>query len=454
MNYKKEQKYKKVEIGLIPKDWNICSMADISIAIIDCLHSRKPKFINEGDNLYLEVDNIGNDGELDLTNKNLVSKDVYKEWTKRLLPQYKDMVITKTGRVASAAMIPKDIKCCIGRNQVIIRVDKNKIIPEFLLYYLLSSCFKNELKSKILSGTILESLHVKYFPQLRLPYPSLKEQGKIVGILNPIYKRIYLNRKINETLESISQYIFKHWFIDFEFPNEQDKPYKSSGGEFIDSELGKIPKGWEYISIGNIDIFITDLVANGSFASIKKNLKIYDTPNYALFIRNTDLKVNFKNSKKYISKLSYNFLAKSRLFGGELIISNVGDVGSVFLCPNFNIPMSLGNNLILVDSKNKEQFYNYYLFFLFKSKIGQGLIKSITTGSVQSKFNKTDFKKLKIVIPNKKIIKDFNLIVSSIIKLKSNKESENDILLEIRDTLLPKLITGKIRVNLEDTKEG
>ena len=127
-----------------------------------------------------------------------------------------------------------------------------------------------------------------------------------------------------------------------------------------------------------------------------------------------------------------------------MIISNVGDVGSIFLCPSFDIPMTLGNNVIMVDSKDTEVNYNYYLYYFFLSVEGQYLIDGITGGSAQPKFNKTDFRNSQIELPSKEEIMNFNNKVIPMYNIIEKNIKENETLEQIRDTLLPKLMNGEI----------
>ncbi|MDZ4980955.1 hypothetical protein GNF79_12725 [Clostridium perfringens] len=334
---------------------------------------------------------------------------------------------------------------CIGRGLASLNM-KNKN-NEFL-YYLLKN-YSGLLISKE-SGTVFGSINKAGIEKLVLPFPSNSEQKAIAKILSDLDEKIEINNKINKNLEEMAQAIFKQWFVDFEFPNEEGKPYKSSGGEMVESELGMIPKGFKVKSIGELPLIITDYVANGSFKSLKENVNMYDEINYAIIVRNTDLKSNFKSDCKYVDKKSYDFLAKSKLFGGELIISNVGDVGSIYLCPKFKKQMTLGSNLIMIDTESSENIgFNLILYRFFKSYIGQYYIKSITGGSAQPKFNKTDFKKIQFINPSNSILKLYNEKNEVIESIIMNNVLENERLEKLRDTLLPKLMSGEIRVCLE-----
>lgn len=221
------------------------------------------------------------------------------------------------------------------------------------------------------------------------------------------------------------------------------KQLLENGDSFIESALGTFPSDFKVTNVGQIPMLVTDYVANGSFASLKANVTLFQEPNFAYFVRNTDLKSDLYNV--YVDNHSYEFLAKSKLFGGEIIISNVGDVGSVFLCPLLNKPMTLGNNIIML--RPDDEKLRLYLYIWFKHAQGQALIQGIKGGSAQPKFNKTDFKNLLIAIPSKMKLSAFNETVSPIFKAIDSNLTENKKLISLRDTLLPKLMSGEIDVS-------
>ena len=349
----------------------------------------------------------------------------------------------------------------IGRKGTIGNVfyEKNNFFPIDTTYYIKES---NEYDLKFLyyklktlnldkmnSHSAVPGLNRDQLYSIKTKIPQTSEQKAIANILSTLDEKIETNNQINEKLEEMAQALFKHWFVDFEFPNENGDPYKSSGGEMVESELGMIPRGWEVKKIVDLDIFISDYVANGSFKTLKDNVNITDSNGYAVFIRNTDLKSKFASGMKFVDKHSYDFLAKTKLYGNEVIISNVGDVGSVYLCPNLGRPMTLGNNVILLKSE-KDPKENYFYYRLFKSNLGQHLISTITSGSVQLKFNKTDFRNLKIIYPNRNLLEKYLDLESSIEKKIQLNNKESSKLINIRNAILPKLMSGEIRVPLDE----
>lgn len=161
-------------------------------------------------------------------------------------------------------------------------------------------------------------------------------------------------------------------------------------------DLGSMPSDWSVSDIQNETLFVTDFVANGSFASLAENVNYKNEPDYAVLIRLTDFNNGFKGEFVYVDEHAYNFLSKSKLAGGEIIISNVGAyAGTTFLAPRLNRPMTLGPNAIMMNFKSGNEFY----FYWFKSPVGKFLLDGIISGSAQPKFNKTTFRQLKVPVP-------------------------------------------------------
>ena len=344
---------------------------------------------------------------------------------KRFTTLPNDLIISCSGTVGKVSIIKEnDPKGIISQALLTLRVNNELIHPEFLKYFFTSYEGYNSLVSRSTGSVQVNISKRAVIEEIPIKLPPLDIQEKIVYYLKLIDKKIEVNEGINKNLDDILDSIFKENFIK-EFDNDNND--------------------WKIKNIGELPLIITDYVANGSFASLKENVTILDYEEYAYFIRNTDLKS--KSFQKFVNKHSYDFLKKSSLFGNEVIISNVGDVGSVFLCPFLDKPMTLGNNMILVKSRDDAINLNFYLFLLFGSNYGQYLISTITAGSVQSKFNKTEFKSLELTMPNDELIIKFNNLVSPIFDYKNKISDEIVRLTKLRDTLLPKLMSGEIDVS-------
>ena len=175
----------------------------------------------------------------------------------------------------------------------------------------------------------------------------------------------------------------------------KEKPQK----EISDREkYCKLPDNWRWIRLGDYCLKATDYVASGSFASIKENVNYYNTENYAIMVKTADFANNFTKNLTYTDESSYKFLSNSNLFGGELILSNIGSIGKVFKVPYLNKPMTLASNTIMI--KFTDDKLADYMYYYFKSNYGQNAIKSISSGTSMLKFNKTQLKTLPIPIPS------------------------------------------------------
>lgn len=168
--------------------------------------------------------------------------------------------------------------------------------------------------------------------------------------------------------------------------------------KYKDVPFGKIPINWGVARISEVTELVTDYVANGSFSSLAKNVKYKDEEDVGVLIRLVDYNNDFKGNFVFIDEHAYQFLGKTKLHGGEIIISNVGaNVGTVFRCPYLPYKMSLAPNSIMVRFKENDDFYYFWL----KSRVGQHMLHSIVTGSAQPKFNKTNFRKMLVPVPPK-----------------------------------------------------
>ena len=342
---------------------------------------------------------------------------------KQYFLQTDDIVVgmdgSRIGKNKSSVSI-SDLPLILAQRVARIRASDG-VSQQFLKYLILNKKFERYI-IKIQTGTSIPHISLSQIKDFKIVLPPLLEQKSIANILAAFDNKIELLQAQNKTLETMAQTIFKEWFGKYQIGDQ-------------------LPEGWRVGKLGDFKAKIADFVANGSFASLKENVTLFNHLEHALFIRNTDLKSDFKE-KTYVDKKAYEFLSKTKLFGGEIIISNVGDVGSVHLCPHFKIPMTLGNNIIMLKSE-----HNFFFYTLFKSRIGQHLISTITGGSAQPKFNKTDFRNMGLIIPPNDLLNNFEFASSKFYeKILKNKEQILS-LTKTRDTLLPKLMSGQVRVN-------
>ena len=248
----------------------------------------------------------------------------------------------------------------------LIDIKEREIKQDFLYYWLSITA-----KSYVSEGMGNPKLMSNVASTIKIPIPSISEQQRIVETLDKF------TASIDNLKEQIAQRRkqYEHYREQlFLFEGRKDVEWKKCGEVFD----------------------VTDYVANGSFASLRENVIYKQEPDFAILVRTIDLSNNFEGDKIYIDEKAYNFLSKSALNGGELIINNIGaGVGQTFKCPILKERMSLGPNSILVKTPNND-FYYYW----FNSIYGQNTIMKVVTPGAMPKFNKTGFKSIEIPLPS------------------------------------------------------
>lgn len=198
---------------------------------------------------------------------------------------------------------------------------------------------------------------------------------------------------VNDLLESI--HVEKTTLInERKIPKEKKLPDISKE----EANILSIPPHWKLVRVQDIASFITDYVANGSFKTLKEHTTTYESKNYAVFVRTVDLTNDFKGQCSYIDKESYDFLSKSKLHGGELILPNIGgSIGKVFLMPDLGMPMSLAPNSIML--KLLYPVMNKYFSCIVKAPYGQDMLLKTKGGTATPKFSKTELRYMIVPIP-------------------------------------------------------
>lgn len=304
-------------------------------------------------------------------------------------------------------------------------INKNKALPLYLYYYLSQIDFNyyNE-------GTTIPSLRTETLNKIEIYLPNIKVQNKIVEYLSNIDKKIELNNKIISNLEQVSQTLFKHWFIDFEFPNEEGKPYKSSGGEMVESELGEIPKWWSIKSLDEIAKFQNGL----AMQKFRPKENADSLP--VLKIK----ELNQGNTTVNSERCSLNIKQEVKVFDGDVIFSWSGTL-LVKLWTGGDA--GLNQHLFKVTSEKYEKWF-YYLWTKYYLKVFQARAaeKATTMGHIK----RSHLKEAKIYLPSEKVLTHATDLIQPLIEKIIILGIENKNLTQLRDTLLPKLLSGEIEI--------
>src|SRR5699024_9482203 len=294
--------------------------------------------------------------------------------------------------------------------------------PKFIYYYLSQIDFNyyNE-------GTTIPSLRTQTLNQIILNLPDLKYQAKILKMVNPIEERIELNNSIISNLEELAQTLFERWFVDFEFPNEEGKPYKSSGGKMVESDVGMIPEGWEVESLSKIANFQNGLAM--------QKFRPGEGEDSLPVLKIKELRQGFTD---YNSDLcSTNIKDSVKVYDGDVIFS-----WSATLLVKLWVGGNAGLNqhLFKVTSEEHSKWF-YYLWTKHYLDLFNAIAqdKATTMGHIK----RSHLDESKVIIPSIKYYSYFNSIFTKIIDQKINLSKENIFLTNLRDTLLPKLLSGE-----------
>ena len=329
-----------------------------------------------------------------------------------------------------------NIDTYINQSLIAIRTNNAKIHNKYL-YYNLKGRY-DELRQLSDGHSIRGSLTTKIIKDLVIKLPSLEEQEKIANILSSLDDQRELNNEMNKTLEEMAQSIYKRWFVDFEFPNEDGQPYKSSGGEMVESELGMIPKGWEVKVLGDI----CD-VKGGK--RLPKGKIVLDEKTEYPYLRVTDITSGYvnMNSIKYIDEETREKISRYIIEYSDLYISIAGTIGLVGSINKELDGASLTENMARIICNNIEKYY--MKLYLNYGEI-QHLIKTRAVGSTQPKLPLYVIKDIPVLVPTDKVMNRFKEIIIPVYKSIEENLSNIETIVEIRDSLLPKLMSGEIKV--------
>lgn len=364
-----------------------------------------------------------------------ISRDEYNRFMSKGFPRIGDILMTMEAPLGLVATLDRD-DVGLGQRIVTIRGKKDFLDNNYLKFYLQSPKGQHELYSRA-TGTTVVGISQKNLKNIDIVIPSLENQIRIGRILNNYNIKIEINNKIISNLESQAQAIFKSWFVDFE-------PFQD--GDFVESELGMIPEGWEVRELKDVSKRI-----NG-FSYTSKD--IFDESNINMItIKNFDRNGGLQNdSIKPISKNSRikkdHYLKTNDILMACTDLTQKADIiGGVLLYfenENFDNEIFSMDLIKLVPFEKDDTFFFYYYL---KNPIFKLFAENASSGTTVLHLSKKAVDNFNIVYPTKKHIDRFNDYVFPIIKKQRNLLTQNTKLAELRDALLPKLMAGEIDVS-------
>ncbi len=351
-----------------------------------------------------------------------------KDYVKNKL-EIGDIVVARTGATTGITeTIKHNVDAVFASYLIRFRINKEVANP-FYVGYVLKSIFWKEYVSSIVTGSAQPGANAKQFSNFTFNLPDLPTQTAIAEILSSLDDKIELNNKLNQELENLAQTLFKQWFIDFEFPNENGEPYKSSGGEMVESELGEIPKGWEVRSLDEIADYLNGLAL--------QKFPAQEGENYLPVIKIRELRQGITQaSDKASTEVPDKYIIKN----GDVLFAWSGSLMIDFWT---NGEGALNQHLFKVTSENYPKwFYFYWTKYHLDEFIKIAESKATTMGHIQRKH----LTEAKVTVPNSNHLNQFNDNFENLVEAIISNREENQELTNLRDTLLPKLISGELEV--------
>ena len=412
----------------------VVNLEELCTGIIDCPHST-PKWQDKGIPVIRNY-NL-KDGKIDCTNLSFVSEEDYKERVKRAIPEESDIIISREAPMGVVGIVPKEFQCCLGQRLVLLKIDKSKCIPKYLLYTLMSEYVQVQIRRINQTGSIVSNLNISSLKKLKIPLHNFEEQRKIANILSAIDDKIQINNQINQELEAMAKTLYDYWFVQFDFPDQNGKPYKSSGGKMVyNPELKReIPEGW---GVETLKDFESKIITGKTPSRANRDNFGGEIP----FITIGDIRGNtfVYSTSESLTDLGASVQQNKYLPEGSLCVSCIATVGEIGFTTEWSHTNQQINSIVFEDETNR-----YYLYFALKNYF-ENANASAKTGNTFANMNKEDFSGIKIIFPNKEIKNNFHKITETYFSQIKCLQGQNQQLTQLRDWLLPMLMNGQVKV--------
>ncbi len=402
--------------------WGLLELADAGVAVLDCEHKTPPD-AGYG-HPYIAIPNLV-DGTLVLTNVRRITDEHLRAWTRRTRPRAGDIIVTRRARVGDTAVLPDGLDCAIGQNLVILRSDGRDVDQCFLRYATRGPLWGSEVNRLRNVGAVFDSLNVRDIARIRIPIPRLADQRAIAAILGALDDKIDSNRRLTALLEQTAAELFRARFVDF-----------VGVEEFEEREIGRIPRGWRVRTVGEVL-----KVVGGSTPSTKEpryweaGIHCWATPKDLSGARSPALLDTERHiTEEGIAQISSRLLPKR-----TVLLSSRAPVG--YTAMTF-VESAVNQGFIAIPPS--DGIPNEFVLFWLREHLG--LIKGHAGGTTFAEISKRAFRPLPMVIPPRPLLAEFEQAAGPMLDLIAAKDRETEVLAAIRDALLPKLISGEIRV--------
>ena len=417
-------------------EWRVFELNALC-TVTDCQHKTAPVVDYKTKFRMLRTTNIRN-GRINSDDARYVTEETYEAWSVRGKLVEDDVILTREAPMGEVGIIKSsNEKFFLGQRMLQLKAKTDVILPYFLYYSLLAPEVQNQIKMHEGTGSVVSNIRIPALKKFKLKVPALKTQATVSRILRLIDDKIDLNYAINKNLEEMAQALFKRWFVDFEFPNENGEPYKSSGGEFEESELGSIPKGWKVNKLGNLGDFKNGINYDRDQSGANEyqiiNVKDIVRSNYLIQEELATLQIEEQKAMPYLVRKN------------DIIIARSAQPGESIFCLN-EVPNVIHSGFSIRFRPNDatQAYYLHSVIQLAKSNLDQ-----YSNGTIFKNVNQQILGSYLVLVPRDSVVMLFNRIIEPMVQAISKKTDETRQLTDTRDTLLPKLMAGEIRVPVE-----
>lgn len=416
------------------KNWQITNVGNLCTRIGDGLHGT-PEYIEEGEIYFINGVNVKN-GRINIfeDTKNVSNRTLENNY----IPlDDKSLLMSINGTLGNLAFYNGE-KIMLGKSAAYLNF-KTEINRFYYYYFQLSGV--QAYFYKVATGSTIKNLGLKSIQDFEVPCPEEKDWRPIAKVLSDLDAKIELNHKINAELEAMAKLIYDYWFVQFEFPNENGKPYKSSGGKMIWNEEMKreVPEGWEDGTLNQIGEII------GGSTPSKAVDENFCQGNGMPWITPKDLSLN--KGKKYITRGEWDVTDRGLkeaslkiMPSGTVLLSSRAPIGYLAISRT-----KVTTNQGFKSFVPKENFSSEFIFHTIQNLIPE--IKANSSGSTFQEVSTATLRTIKTVLPSIDVLSEYDEKIKPIFRNQDVLEQENQKLVELRDWLLPMLMNGQVKVN-------
>jgi type I restriction enzyme S subunit len=394
-------------------EWKLKSLRDAGVSLIDCDHRTPPPA--ETGYPYIAIPQLRK-GRLDLSDVRRISHEHFLDWTRKAKPHPNDVVLSRRCNPGETAVVPAGLECALGQNLVLLRADDAKMFPPFLRWLVRGADWWEQIAKFLNVGAVFDSLRCADIPNFQLPIPPISEQRAIASVLGALDNKVELNRQTNETLEAMARALFQNWFVD--------------------ATQARLPKGWRAGTLNEI--------ANNPRRGIQPDEIKSSTPYIGLeHMPRRCIALSEWGHADELESNKFEFECGEILFGKlRPYFHKVGVAPVDGVC----------STDILVVRPKASEWFGFVLGHLSSVELVNHT-NAASTGTKMPRANWNDIARFEVVLPPDSFAAEFTDLIRPMIDRIIANIHESRTMAELRDALLPKLLSGELRV-LSKLKEA